>query len=97
MTMTTSPVLPPEDAPPRTSFAQPVTKKEIQPGDAFATCGHVVGAAVAQCFLFDGFWEHETLKIQFLACCPACAVGSNFDLSRVSFVDAHVAGAASGD
>lgn len=72
----------------RTQWKQPLSKKEIASGDAVATCGHV--EAGGQVFTFDGFWKHEDVEVFFLACCPACAALSNYDLGRVTIVDVVV-------
>lgn len=78
------------EPPPRTVWKQPLSKKEISPGDAVATCGHV--EAGGQVFTFDGWWKHEDVEVCFMACCPACAVAANYDLGKVAIVDVVVFG-----
>ena len=75
---------PPEEEP-RTSWKQPLSRKEITDGDAVATCGHVEPGM--DVFTFDGFWKHEDVPVFFMACCPACAVQANYDLTKVAIVE----------
>lgn len=70
---------------PRTAWKQPLTRKEVRPGDNVATCGHVEPGKDA--FVFDGFWKREDLEIVFLACCERCGRAANYDIANVPIVE----------
>ncbi len=69
----------------RTTFLQPLSKKEPRTGDKLGTCGHVEPGQPA--FRFDVAMRHEDTFISFLACCTDCAEAANFDITRVPITE----------